>query len=358
MLTLLSPLPALADGIPQLIRQIAAAENVDPGLVEAVVAIESAFNPKSVSKSGAQGLMQLMPFTAKEMGVDDPFVPEQNIRGGTRYLKKLLERFQGSVSLALAAYNAGAAHVIKHEGIPPFPQTQRYVVKVLAYYYDYQQRHGEGAPSFDLAKLRRADDASDASQDAEHATDDELARALLASLRKTEPTEADMQPAAPTSPPTQSKPKPRKLVFTTQASPPAPPTAPLRTMRTSSGLLLTNVAPNAQATRAPIVLDTGAMGFAHESDEDDAQERVLPHRQRARHSLAMGFEGQTSADARPGVQAYRAALQSPAQGFEAQEESAWDDDTSHSSDVIRLIATELPARSQLNEDETVLGFAE
>jgi len=108
--------------------------NLSPDLLKAVAKVESTFRPHVVSKSGAMGIMQLMPGTAKYLGVDDPFDPEQNIMGGTRYLREQLDRFDGDIKLALAAYNAGWPAVKKHGGIPPFRETQAYVPKVLGYF--------------------------------------------------------------------------------------------------------------------------------------------------------------------------------------------------------------------------------
>ena len=108
--------------------------NLSPDLLKAVAKVESTFRPHIVSKSGAMGIMQLMPGTARYLGVDDPFDPEQNIMGGTRYLRENLDRFDGDIKLALAAYNAGWPAVKKHGGIPPFRETQAYVPKVLGYF--------------------------------------------------------------------------------------------------------------------------------------------------------------------------------------------------------------------------------
>lgn len=115
----------------ELIDRIAAEENIPPWLVRAVIAAESAAIPTAVSPAGAKGLMQLMDATARELGVVDAFDPEDNIRGGTRYLRMMLDRF-GSIPLALAAYNAGPAAVERYRGIPPYPETQQYVRRVLA----------------------------------------------------------------------------------------------------------------------------------------------------------------------------------------------------------------------------------
>jgi soluble lytic murein transglycosylase-like protein len=104
---------------------------VDPDLVRAVIKAESNFNPEAVSPKGAMGLMQLMPDTAREMGVSDPFNPVQNIHGGVGYLSRLLKSLNGDLSLALAAYNAGPERVRSYKGIPPFQETLSYITRVL-----------------------------------------------------------------------------------------------------------------------------------------------------------------------------------------------------------------------------------
>ena len=108
--------------------------NIPPNLLKAVARVESNFRPDVTSRVGAMGIMQLMPATARYLGVTDPFDPEQNIMGGAKYLREQLDRFDGDVRLALAAYNAGWPAVVRHGGIPPFQETQNYVPKVLSYF--------------------------------------------------------------------------------------------------------------------------------------------------------------------------------------------------------------------------------
>ena len=121
------------------INQAATTHQVDPALIKAIIMAESRYNPKAVSKRGAKGLMQLMPVTAKSLGVEDSFDPEDNINGGVMYFKKMLDRFEGDVELALAAYNAGSRYVRKYGGVPPFRQTQTYIKKVFQYHRHYKQ---------------------------------------------------------------------------------------------------------------------------------------------------------------------------------------------------------------------------
>ena len=107
---------------------------MDWKLVAALIQVESAFNPAAVSPKGAKGLMQLMPQTQKELGVANAFDPEENIRGGVQYLQQLLQACQGDLELTLAAYNAGIGRVQAYKGVPPYPETQLYVAKILTLY--------------------------------------------------------------------------------------------------------------------------------------------------------------------------------------------------------------------------------
>jgi soluble lytic murein transglycosylase-like protein len=126
-------------GYDGLIGLTAREHRVQPALVKAVIAAESNFDPGAVSRKGARGLMQLMPETAEELGVDDSFEPSANVRGGTRYLRSMLDRY-GDLSRAIAAYNAGPTAVDRYGGIPPYRETQDYVNRVLTYYRAY---HGD-----------------------------------------------------------------------------------------------------------------------------------------------------------------------------------------------------------------------
>ena len=137
-----NPTSISRDEINNLISKYADKNGLDEDFVKAVINQESGFNPKATSHCGAMGLMQLMPATAQGLGVVDAYNPEQNIEGGTKYLKGLMDRFGNDKSLALAAYNAGPNAVKKYGGIPPYAETQNYVKKVLSKYDTYKGANG------------------------------------------------------------------------------------------------------------------------------------------------------------------------------------------------------------------------
>lgn len=122
-----------------LIEESAQRHRLNRALIKAVIKVESNFNPRVVSVKGAQGLMQLMPVTAAEVGVRNPFDPAESIQGGSLYLRKMLDYFDSNLDYALAAYNAGPGAVRRYEGIPPFEETQNYVKRVK-HYFDYYSR--------------------------------------------------------------------------------------------------------------------------------------------------------------------------------------------------------------------------
>jgi soluble lytic murein transglycosylase-like protein len=127
------------------IRQAATLYQIPEELVRAVIMAESNYDPRAVSPTGAQGLMQLMPETGLRMQVRDPFDPRENIFGGTRYLRVLANMFNGDLELTIAGYNAGEAAVVRYAGIPPYEETQGYVTKVLTYYRRYRTGDVGGA---------------------------------------------------------------------------------------------------------------------------------------------------------------------------------------------------------------------
>ncbi len=130
--------PVTSSQLYEHIDRAASVHKIDPFLIKAIIKAESNFNPYAVSPDGAQGLMQLMPGTARDLRVTNPFDVEQNIHGGTRYFRQLLNSYHGNVELSLAAYNAGPARVKPHGTIPRIPETKAYVAKVMACYRAYR----------------------------------------------------------------------------------------------------------------------------------------------------------------------------------------------------------------------------
>jgi len=123
-----------------IIKQASKRFGIDAHFIRAIIKAESGFDHKATSSRGAQGLMQLMPRTADDMAVEDPFDPEENIFGGTRYFSLLLKRFKNDKTLALAAYNAGPEAVESYKGVPPFPETKAFVKRVMDYYETYNSK--------------------------------------------------------------------------------------------------------------------------------------------------------------------------------------------------------------------------
>ena len=120
-----------AQSIPDIVKSVGDLHHLDPDFINSVIHAESAFNPKAVSPKGAQGLMQLMPQTATELGVANAFDPGANVEGGTRYLRELLEKYNFDMIKALAAYNAGPNRVEKYHGVPPYYETQAYIARIV-----------------------------------------------------------------------------------------------------------------------------------------------------------------------------------------------------------------------------------
>jgi len=145
---------ASQEEIDQSIVMAAARHNVDPNLVRAVVKVESNFNSSAVSRKGAMGLMQLMPSTARQLKVRNPFDPEQNVDAGVRHLKQLLENYNGDVNLTLAAYNAGSGAVARSGGVPHYAETQNYVRRITHLYYGGYDLSQSGA-SRDPVRVQR-----------------------------------------------------------------------------------------------------------------------------------------------------------------------------------------------------------
>jgi Transglycosylase SLT domain len=127
--------PAPPEHLDRIVHEVAERHRVDPALVKAVISTESGWNPTAISRKGAIGLMQLIPGTAQRFGVGNPFDPAQNVEAGTTYLRSLLDRYKGDLNKSLAAYNAGERAVDRSGGVPPFWETQRYVLKVTDAYF-------------------------------------------------------------------------------------------------------------------------------------------------------------------------------------------------------------------------------
>lgn len=136
-----------------MITSTASKHGISARLVEAIVAVESAFNPSAVSPKGAMGLMQLMPKTASQYAVGNPFDPLQNLQGGIQFLRDLLDRFRGDLRLALAAYNAGEKAVVENDGIPPYRETREYVQKVLYRYSGSAIIYPRPAPDYRVYRV-------------------------------------------------------------------------------------------------------------------------------------------------------------------------------------------------------------
>jgi soluble lytic murein transglycosylase len=131
--------PADISTYDRIIKEASRRHGVDFCLVKAIIQAESSFNPQAVSKKGARGLMQIMPENYPALNIKDPFDPHQNIMGGTRYFRSLYDRYQGKLALSLSAYNAGPTIVDRYQCIPPIPETERYVEKVMRYYRHYKK---------------------------------------------------------------------------------------------------------------------------------------------------------------------------------------------------------------------------
>jgi len=138
--------------ISPLIQNLAQQHEMDPHLVEAVVKAESDYDPFALSKKGAQGLMQIMPMTGIDLGLQNPFDPQQNLDAGIRHLKKLMTKYENNVDLALAAYNAGEMSVKKYKGVPPYPETLDYIQKIKKYYSQFSTQSTTSLKQNDITK--------------------------------------------------------------------------------------------------------------------------------------------------------------------------------------------------------------
>jgi len=150
--------PATPESLQQIADSSAQRHNIDPALVRAVITTESNWNSSAISSKGALGLMQLIPGTARRLGVDDAFDPEQNVDAGVRYLGMMLDRYNGDLSKALAAYNAGPGVVDRFGGVPRFRETRDYVQKVTSNYFQPGARRSSSARGFTVPIYRDTDD--------------------------------------------------------------------------------------------------------------------------------------------------------------------------------------------------------
>lgn len=220
-----------------LVDEIATASGVDPFLARAVIQTESAFNYKARSRAGALGLMQLMPATAERFGVLDPFDPRQNITGGTKYLRYLLDYFQGDLTKTIAAYNAGEGAVTKHGGIPPFAETRAYVPRVMELYTKrLVQADPKASGAMSLLKKGRG--------------------GFIVEEKPVKPGDKGPALAAtpqPTAPPASPSPAPvLEAKATPPPAPPRPPTTLYRWIDTSGRLQISDQPPPKGAKRVQV----------------------------------------------------------------------------------------------------------
>lgn len=143
---------AARGAISPMIQNLAQQHEMDPYLVEAVVKAESDYDPLAISKTGAQGLMQIMPLTGQDLGLQNPFDAKENLDAGIRHLKKLMSKYENNIDLALAAYNAGEMSVAKYNGVPPYPETLDYIQKIKKYYSQFSLQSNNSTSQSDATK--------------------------------------------------------------------------------------------------------------------------------------------------------------------------------------------------------------